>query len=348
VLRGSNIAPYSYSNSSTHVACCQTKLKELEQQCRTCENELERMRLEHSRQNQLAIQKQGESRMNKSIFQFFAGAVAGVTARTAVAPIDRVKILIQTNSVVGNSKNYTNIFQTTRHIVQTEGIKNFWKGNGLNCLRVMPHTAIQFTAYDFYKNLLVPEDENINVRKRLLAGTFAGITAGSITHPIDVVRVRLQTQPGISTIPEAFRHVFAENGLRSFYKGYFPAMASLGPFIAINFATFDSVKTAVSKLYPDKVNTPLYVLGMGAVAGLVAQSVCYPLDTIRRRSEVFGKNYNSIPHAVSTIYKKEGVSGFYKGMPANAAKIIPNNFFRFFIFNSLVNWYDAQKKEDSL
>ena len=91
----------------------------------------------------------------------------------------------------------------------------------------------------------------------------------------------------------------------------------------------------MTKNSPDKINSPITILQMGAVSGLLAQTVCYPLDTIRRRSETYGKHYSSIGNAISTIIKKEGFAGFYKGMAANSIKIVPNNFIRFYIFEQI-------------
>lgn len=59
---------------------------------------------------------------------------------------------------------------------------------------------------------------------------------------MDVVRIRLQTQPELGGVRDAVAHVYKEAGMRTFYKGYTPAMLSLSPFIAINFATMDTLK----------------------------------------------------------------------------------------------------------
>ena len=77
------------------------------------------------------------------------------------------------------------------------------------------------------------------------------------------------------------------------------------------------------------------VLGCGAAAGLFAQSICFPLDTIRRRMQMKGTNYRSVLHAVSEIVTKEGVQGFYRGVVPNAIKIVPNNGIRFLAYEML-------------
>jgi hypothetical protein len=71
------------------------------------------------------------------------------------------------------------------------------------------------------------------------------------------------------------------------YKGLGPTLASLAPFVAINFATYDTLKTFFAK--QDKRPDAIQSLLLGATAGIVAQTACYPLDTIRRRMQMKGK-----------------------------------------------------------
>ena len=70
-------------------------------------------------------------------------------------------------------------------------------------------------------------------------------------------------------------------------------------------------------------------LGIGAVSGTVAATACYPLDTIRRRMQMQGVMYTGQIHAFTTIWKTEGMRGFYKGWAANTLKVVPQNSIRF-------------------
>ena len=54
--------------------------------------------------------------------------------------------------------------------------------------------------------------------------------------------------------------------------------------------------------------------------GMFSATVCYPLDTIRRRMQMKGKTYNGMLDAFVTIFKKEGAAGFFKGWAANTLK----------------------------
>lgn len=91
--------------------------------------------------------------------------VAGCASRTAVAPLERLKILFQVQdylnhgkAAVGSGKptgattavsvpKYNGVWSSLRRIGAEEGFRGYFRGNGANCARVFPYTAIQFAAY---------------------------------------------------------------------------------------------------------------------------------------------------------------------------------------------------------
>eukprot|EP00501_MAST-03F_sp_TOSAG23-6_P000126 GSMAST32.ASY1.ANO1.128.1 assembled CDS len=283
--------------------------------------------------------------------QLLCGGLAGCVARSCVAPIDRTKILLQTQALTFANEGkvsgpkYRGIFHTWRVIIKEEGFKKLWRGNGVNCIRVAPYAATQFASYDFYKSL-ISSNENLTIPKRLLCGALAGATATTITHPLDVIRLRLavcfilfqiRIFFSLDGFQDALRHVVKENGFRSLYKGYVPTLLSLSPFIAINFSAFDIFKRIA---YPEGPSG-----GWSAHVRLVAQSCCYPLDTVRRRMQLPGTHYKSVCDAFATIPKKEGIRGLYKGMLPNAVKIVPNNGIRFLAYQFFKDIFGAEKKK---
>ena len=294
---------------------------------------------------QTAMQ-QARDNFRTTILQLFSGGMAGATARTFVAPIDRVKILMQTQEITRNDGRmlYTSVSQSLRYIIKNEGISNLWRGNGVNCIRVVPYAATQFVSYDKYKKYLSLGDGTMTISRRLLAGALAGATATSITHPLDVIRLRLSVQPDLRGFGDVIRSIYGELGIRTFFKGYSATLLSLAPFIAINFATFDQLKSVTNTRFPLAKNNVGVTLGLGAAAGLFAQSICFPLDTIRRRMQLPGTHYSSVPNAFKTIWKNEGLRGFYKGMVPNAIKIVPNNAIRFVVYDFLKNFFQLKAK----
>ena len=88
---------------------------------------------------------------NFDIFDFFAGGIAGIIAKTATAPIERVKLLLQTEMENPKLKSkYNGIIDCFRRCVREEGVLSLWRGNGVNVVRYFPTQALNFSTKDFY------------------------------------------------------------------------------------------------------------------------------------------------------------------------------------------------------
>jgi hypothetical protein len=86
--------------------------------------------------------------------------------------------------------------------------------------------------------------------ERLTSGALAGMAATTITHPLDVIRLRLNVERELKGAFDATSSILREGGPRALFKGYVPTLLSLSPFIAINFACFDTLKVRVDRLCP--------------------------------------------------------------------------------------------------
>lgn len=83
---------------------------------------------------------------------FIAGGVAGAVSRTIVSPLERLKILLQIQSV-GREEYKLSIWRALVKIGREEGWRGFMRGNGTNCIRIIPYSAVQFGSYSFYKKV---------------------------------------------------------------------------------------------------------------------------------------------------------------------------------------------------
>jgi solute carrier family 25 (mitochondrial phosphate transporter), member 23/24/25/41 len=83
---------------------------------------------------------------------FCAGGVAGAVSRTIVSPLERLKILYQIQSA-GREAYTQSVFKSLIKIGREEGWKGFMRGNGTNCIRIIPYSAVQFGSYNFYKKV---------------------------------------------------------------------------------------------------------------------------------------------------------------------------------------------------
>ena len=89
------------------------------------------------------------------IASFIAGGVAGAVSRTLVSPLERLKILLQVQSA-GRNEYKLSIPQGLAKMWREEGWRGFMRGNGSNCIRIVPYSAVQFSSYGFYKRVRDP------------------------------------------------------------------------------------------------------------------------------------------------------------------------------------------------
>lgn len=83
---------------------------------------------------------------------FCAGGVAGAVSRTVVSPLERLKILMQIQSA-GRDAYKLSVGEALGKMWKEEGWRGFMRGNGTNCIRIVPYSAVQFSSYNFYKRV---------------------------------------------------------------------------------------------------------------------------------------------------------------------------------------------------
>ncbi|OAY56392.1 mitochondrial adenine nucleotide transporter ADNT1 [Manihot esculenta] len=286
-----------------------------------------------------------------------AGGVAGGVSRTAVAPLERLKILLQVQNP--HSIKYNGTIQGLKYIWKTEGFRGMFKGNGTNCARIIPNSAVKFFSYEeaskriliFYRKQTGNDDAQLTPLLRLGAGACAGIIAMSATYPMDMVRGRLTVQTEKS--PRQYRGIFhalstvlKEEGPRALYKGWLPSVIGVIPYVGLNFAVYESLKDFLLKSKPfglvqDNELGVTTRLACGAAAGTVGQTVAYPLDVIRRRMQMVGwkdaasvvtgdgkskapLEYTGMIDAFRKTVRHEGFGALYKGLVPNSVKVVPS------------------------
>lgn len=82
---------------------------------------------------------------------FCAGGVAGAVSRTVVSPLERLKILLQVQSAGQNE--YRSVSKALGKMWTDEGWRGFMRGNGTNCVRIVPYSAVQFGSYNLYRKV---------------------------------------------------------------------------------------------------------------------------------------------------------------------------------------------------
>ncbi|KAI5123658.1 hypothetical protein M0805_001688 [Coniferiporia weirii] len=132
---------------------------------------------------------------------FIAGGVAGAVSRTVVSPLERLKIIQQVQTSA-TDRQYRGVWRSLTRMWQEEGFRGFMRGNGINCIRIVPYSAVQFTTYEQLKKWFTKYGERpLDTPTRLLSGALAGIVSVCSTYPLDLVRSRLSIATATITLP---------------------------------------------------------------------------------------------------------------------------------------------------
>ncbi|KAG6620523.1 hypothetical protein I3842_Q064900, partial [Carya illinoinensis] len=275
----------------------------------------------------------------------YCRCISGAAAKTFTAPLERIKLLMQTHGVrVGgeSAKKAIGFVEAITLIGKEEGIRGYWKGNLPQVIRVIPYSAVQLFAYETYKKLFRGKDGELSVIGRLAAGACAGMTSTFITYPLDVLRLRLAVEPGYRTMSEVALNMLREEGFASFYYGLGPSLIGIAPYIAVNFCVFDLVKKALPEKYQKRTETSLLTAVLSASLATVT---CYPLDTVRRQMQIKGTPYKSVLDAFPGIVARDGIIGLYRGFVPNALKTLPSSSIRLTTFDIVKRLITASEKE---
>ncbi|CAL7945764.1 unnamed protein product [Xylocopa violacea] len=179
-----------------------------------------------------------------------SGAIAGALAKTAIAPLDRTKINFQISQQPYSAKAALNFIINT---LKTEGLLSLWRGNSATMVRIVPYSAVQFTAHEQWKRILgINGTEREKPGLNFLAGALAGITSQGATYPLDLMRARMAvTQKNeYKTLRQIFVRIYMEEGVLAYYRGFTATLLGVIPYAGCSFFTYDLFRNLLTAGYP--------------------------------------------------------------------------------------------------
>jgi len=279
------------------------------------------------------------SNQDNKTLKFFrdllAGGVAGGVSKTVVAPIERVKLLLQVqdaSSQIAADKKYKGIVDAFVRIPKEQGFSSFWRGNLANVIRYFPTQALNFAFKDTYKKIFVRHDPKKDFWKffagNLASGGAAGATSLMFVYPLDFARTRLGADVGkganrqFNGLAHCIQTIYKSDGLKGLYTGFGVSVFGIIVYRAAFFGGYD---TAKSMLLKDPKRAPFWQSwAIAQVVTTISGVVSYPFDTVRRRmmmqsgrSEIL---YTSTLDCWRKILVNEGPRAFFKGALSNAIR----------------------------
>ncbi|XP_074574698.1 putative ADP,ATP carrier protein At5g56450 [Curcuma longa] len=275
----------------------------------------------------------GGGRSKGRIWEFqrdmIAGAVMGGAIHTVVAPIERAKLLLQTQesnvALLGRGRRFRGMIDCIARTVREEGVLSLWRGNGTGVIRYYPSVALNFSLKDLYRTILNRgKTDHLSVAAaNFMAGAAAGCTTLVIIYPLDIAHTRLAADIGRTEarqfrgISHFLHTVYKKDGIQGIYRGLPASIHGMVVHRGLYFGGFD---TAKDLLLAD--DSPLWKRWVAAqVVTTFASLTSYPLDTVRRRmmmqSGLEKPMYHGTLDCWRKIYKLEGPRSFYRGAVSN-------------------------------
>lgn len=157
--------------------------------------------------------------------------------------------------------------------------------------------------------------------KSFLSGGFGGMCLVFVGHPLDTIKVRLQTSTQYSGMFDCFKQTVQKEGVRGLYRGMAAPLVGITPIFAVYFLGFDVGKNIARSVEGKKPDENLSIAGIAFAGGFSAipgTAVMVPGDRIKVILQIQGQSdappkYNGPIDCLKKVYAEQGVRGLYKG-----------------------------------
>lgn len=174
--------------------------------------------------------------------------------------------------------------------------------------------------------------------KDLVSGTIGGTALVVVGHPLDTLKVRLQTMPAplpgqapmYAGTVDCIIKTFRGEGLRGFYKGMLSPILGVSPMYAIVFGAYGTAKNMMRKSADDPL-TISQIFWAGCLTGIATTAVTVPVELIKSRLQIQKTKpgekpeFTGLTDCAKKIYSKSGTSGLFKGTVATLWRDVPGS-----------------------
>lgn len=283
----------------------------------------------------------GDSKATQAMKDFLAGGVSGAVSKTITAPIERVKLIIQTQDAnpkikSGEVPRYTGIVNCFRRVASEQGVAAMWRGNFTNCIRYFPTQALNLASKDTIKAAFPKYSPKTDFWKFFATNLASGGAAGGFSlcfvYPLDYARTRLASDVGkgkktFNGLGDCLvKTARGPKGVLSLYNGFGVSVAGIIPYRGVQFGLNDTIKG----LNPwDKEVTFRGIASKWAgaqISVIMSGFVTYPFDTVRRRLQMESelpmekRMYTGALNCFNKIVADEGSAALFKGAGANVVR----------------------------
>ncbi|ORX89087.1 mitochondrial ADP/ATP translocator protein [Basidiobolus meristosporus CBS 931.73] len=271
---------------------------------------------------------------------FLMGGVSAAVSKTAAAPIERIKLLIQNQDEMIKSGRlshpYKGVADCFTRVIKEEGTVSLWRGNMANVIRYFPTQALNFAFKDYFKQMFGYKKDKDGYWKWFAGNLASGGAAGAFSlffvYSLDYARTRLANdnksakkggERQFNGLVDVYRKTLKSDGVAGLYRGFNISCVGIIVYRGLYFGMYDSLKPVllVGELKDSLLAS--FLLGWGITIG--AGLASYPIDTVRRRMMMTSGEavkYTSSMQCFQEVIKKEGYKSLFKGAGANILRAV--------------------------
>ncbi|KAI8980428.1 mitochondrial carrier domain-containing protein [Pilobolus umbonatus] len=282
-------------------------------------------------------------------YPFYFGGIASCVAAVVVHPFDLTKVRLQNTKGVGKQ----GMFSTMVKIASSEGVLRLYAGLSASILRQATYSTVRFGVYDKLKNYVTANNQTVHIGHLLVCSSVAGALGGACGNPGDVINVRMQNDGQLPmTQRRNYKHaidgvvrVVREEGASALFRGLGPNINRAILMTSSQCVSYDMFKYFfISYCGLDDTLSLHFTSSM--LAGLVATTVCSPVDVIKTRimSASSGDHKMSATMIMKQMYRAEGINSFFKGWTPAFVRLGPQTILTFVVLEQLKSAYDLLKQ----
>lgn len=271
------------------------------------------------------------------VYQFLAGAVAGVSEILVMYPLDVVK----TRQQLATTDAYNGTIRCIKKIVAEEGFSRLYKGISAPILMEAPKRATKFAANDewgkFYRKAFGVSTMSQSLA--VLTGATAGATESFVVVPFELVKIKLQDKSSkFNGMGEVVKHIVKENGVAGLYKGL---ESTLWRHVMWNAGYFGLIHQVRSLMPKPKTSTEktLIDLTCGSIGGTFGTILNTPFDVVKSRIQAGSTRYIWTLPSLVTVAKEEGFASLYKGFVPKVLRLGPGGGILLVVFTTTMDFF---------
>ncbi|DAZ93775.1 TPA: hypothetical protein N0F65_010467 [Lagenidium giganteum] len=265
---------------------------------------------------------------------YVLGPTMFLCVRAAVYPSNLVKTRLQVQSRA--NPMYTGTFDAFRKIARQEGAAGLYKGFGASTANVLTGN-VYISVYELARQLFVDRAHVSEKTANFLGGACASLVSQTIVVPLDIVSQRMMISGQGENVRRTRTHtggfvgvtkaIFRKEGIRGFYRGYLPSIATYAPSSALWWGSYGLFVpmyfNAMSSWQMDPFWKQVLAQAVsGGSAGIITAVLTNPMDIVRTKTQVYTQfgAWETSKYLVA----RDGLRGLMTGVTARMLAMGPS------------------------